>query len=49
MRVARKKIDFRVTEEEKGQIVEMARIRGMSISELVKQTLLGRKVTVRVK
>lgn len=49
MRLAKKKIDIRVTEEEREAIKEMARIRGMSISELVKATLLGRKMVVRVK
>ena len=49
MRLAKKKIDIRGTEEEREQIKEMARIRGMTVSELVKTTLLGRKMVVRVK
>ena len=49
MRLAKKKIDIRVTEEEREAIKEMARIRGMTVSEFVKCTILGRKMVVRVK
>lgn len=43
------KIQFRLTKEEKKELMEMARVRGMTVSELIRQTFFGRKVTLRWK
>lgn len=41
------KIQFRVTKEEKKELMEMARVRGLTVSELIRQTFFGRKITIR--
>lgn len=41
------RIDIRCTPEEKIKIKELARDRGMTISEYVKEKIFGRKIVVR--
>lgn len=43
----RTRIDVRCTQKEKEMITELARDRGMTVSEYIKDRLFGRKVTVR--
>lgn len=38
------RIEFRVTEEERGKILEQAEASGLSVSEYVRRRVLGRRV-----
>ena len=43
----RTRIDIRCSEKEKAKLQELAKDRGMTLSEYCRDRLLGRKVTVR--
>lgn len=43
----RTRIDIRCTKKEKELLIELAKDRGMTLSEYCKEKLLGRKVTIR--
>ena len=44
---ARTRIDIRCSAKEKAALLELAKNRGMTLSEYCRERLLGRKVTVR--
>lgn len=47
MNEMRERVDIRLTKEEKNKLKELARDRGMTVSEYVREKIFGRKVTIR--
>lgn len=47
MNEMRERVDIRLTKEEKNKLKELARDRGMTVSEYVREKIFGRKVVVR--